>query len=178
MTARPDPQPETIAAVPPGATFDIRPLTPEDRDWVRKTLRRYWASEHVLSRGKVLDAVDLPGFAAFTDKEEPVGLITYHIEGEQCEIVTHNSMADSGGIGSCLLAAVRNEARNRGCKRLWLVTTNDNAPALRFYQRRDFDICALHKNAIVETRHLKPEIPDVGLSGIPIRHEIELEYVL
>ncbi|MEL6330340.1 MAG: GNAT family N-acetyltransferase [Planctomycetota bacterium] len=173
-----DPSATTVSVVPPGATFDIRPLQTTDRDWVRKTLRRYWASEQVLSRGKVHNAVDLTGFAAVRDDEEPVGLITYHIEGQDCEIVTHNSMADSGGIGSCLLAAVRNEARNQGCRRLWLVTTNDNVPALRFYQRRDFDICAFHKNAITESRRLKPEIPDVGLAGIPIKHEIELEYVL
>ena len=77
-----------------------------------------------------------------------------------------------------LLAAARMEARERGCRRLWLVTTNDNTPAVRFYQRRDFDICAFHRNAITESRRLKPEIPDEGLFGIRVRHEIELEYLL
>jgi ribosomal protein S18 acetylase RimI-like enzyme len=59
-----------------------------------------------------------------------------------------------------------------------LVTTNDNTPALRFYQRRDFDIVAFHRNAVTEGRALKPTIPDVGFDGIPIRHEIEMEYML
>ena len=170
-----------VAVVPPEAEFTIRRVDADDEDWVRKIVRRYWATEKVLTRGKLHDATTLPGFAAFKD-DEPVGLITYAIEEvdgtKQCEIITHNSMADSGGIGSCLLAAVRQEARDLGCARLWLVTTNDNTPALRFYQRRDFDICAFYKDAVKDNRRLKPEIPDEGLGGIPLRHEIELEYQL
>jgi ribosomal protein S18 acetylase RimI-like enzyme len=73
---------------------------------------------------------------------------------------------------------VRAKARESGCRRLWLVTTNDNTPALRFYQRRDFDLVAIHRNAVQEARMLKPQIPDVGLDGIRIRHEIEMEYAL
>jgi len=170
-------RPPSVNVVPPGATFDVRRTTAEDSGWIRQVLRQYWASERILSRGRVHEPLSLPGFAAMRD-DEPVGLITYHVEGDQCEIITHNSMADSGGIGSCLLAAVRNEARQRGCARLWLVTTNDNTPAIRFYQRRDFDIAALHRGAITEAKRLKPEIPDTGLDGIPIRHEIELAYEL
>lgn len=168
---------DPVSVIPPGADFTIRPTEEKDKPWIRRLLRQYWATEQILSRGRVHDAVELPGFAAFQN-DEPVGLITYSIEDGECEIVTHNSTADSGGIGSCLLAAARNEARAQGCRRMWLVTTNDNTPAIRFYQRRDFDICAFHKDAIVKARELKPEIPDEGLFGIRVRHELELEYVL
>jgi ribosomal protein S18 acetylase RimI-like enzyme len=155
----------------------LRPTTAADHAWMRGLLKQYWASEVVVTRGRAHEVMNLEGIGAWRD-DEPVGLVTFHIEGDECEVVTHNSMADSGGIGSCLLSAVRMEARARGCKRLWLVTTNDNTPALRFYQKRDFEICALHKNAITEARKLKPEMPDTGLDSIPIRHEIELEYHL
>ena len=168
---------DPVSVVPMGADFTIRPTQESDKPWIRHLLRRYWATENILSKGKIHNAVDATGFAAFQN-DEPVGLITYCIDNNECEILTHNSMADSGGIGSCLLAAVRNEARAQGCTRLWLVTTNDNTPAVRFYQRRDFDICAFHKDAISKARELKPEIPDEGLDGIRVRHEIELEYVL
>ncbi len=163
--------------VPPGATFSIRATTPADSEWVRRMLRQYWASERILTRGRVVDAMSLPAFAAMHD-QTPVGLLTYEVRGDQCEIVTHNAVAGSGGIGTCLLAAVRQAARAQGCRRLWAVTTNDNTDAVRFYQRRDFDIAAFHRDAITQARRLKPEIPDVGLGGVPIRHEIELEYLL
>jgi hypothetical protein len=55
------------------------------------------------------------------------------------------------------------------------VTTNDNAPAIRFYQRRGWDLVALHRDAVNESRRLKPEIPATGVDGIPIRHELEFE---
>ena len=107
-----------------------------------------------------------------------MGLITYDIVDDECEIVTHNSMDGEGGIGSCLLAEVRTLARAEDCRRLWLVTTNDNTQAMRFYQRRDFDMVAVHRNAIEENRRLKPEMPMVGMDGIRVKHEIEMEYIL
>ncbi|MEM9372023.1 MAG: GNAT family N-acetyltransferase [Planctomycetota bacterium] len=157
--------------------FAVRELTPNDKPWVQDVLRKYWASLVQVTRGRAIQADELPGFAAMRDGEE-VGLVTYHVQGDECEIVTHNSLAGHGGIGSCLLAAVRAKARDLGCRRLWLITTNDNTPAMRFYQRRDFDLVAVHRHAIQDARKLKAVIPDTGLDGIPIRHEIELEYVL
>lgn len=158
-------------------SFDIRDLTEKDQSWVKRVLVQYWGSTIQISRGRKIMADELPGLVAIRDGFE-VGLLTYHIENESCEIITHNSMAGHGGIGSCLLDAVRNKARELGCKRLWLITTNDNTPAYRFYQRRGFDLVALHRNAVTDARKLKAEIPNVGFDGIPIRHEIEMEYSL
>ena len=47
-----------------------------------------------------------------------------------------------------------------------------------FYQRRGFDLVALYRNAVTESRKLKPEIPNAGFDGIAIRHELEMEYML
>jgi GNAT superfamily N-acetyltransferase len=77
-----------------------------------------------------------------------------------------------------LIDAVRQEAQRAGCKRLWLITTNDNLTALRFYQRRGFVLVAVHRNAVELSRKLKPQIPLIGEHGIPIRDEIELEMPL
>jgi RimJ/RimL family protein N-acetyltransferase len=104
-----------------------------------------------------------------------VGLVTYRIEGSQCEVVTLNSEEEGTGIGTALLEAVCREAAAAGCTRVWLITTNDNLPALRFYQKRGMRLFALHPNAVEASRKLKPEIPLAGWEGIPIRDEIELE---
>jgi DNA-3-methyladenine glycosylase I len=73
---------------------------------------------------------------------------------------------------------VKKVARQSGCRRLWLVTTNDNLNALRFYQKRGFALVAVHRNALEISRKLKPEIPLIGADGIPLRDEIELEITL
>jgi ribosomal protein S18 acetylase RimI-like enzyme len=81
-------------------------------------------------------------------------------------------------VGSALMAAAQETARAAGCKRLWLITTNDNTHALRFYQRRGLKIAAVYVNAVEISRRLKPEIPLNGYDGIPLRDEIELEITL
>jgi ribosomal protein S18 acetylase RimI-like enzyme len=166
-----------MQAQPGVHSFDIRDLNETDKPWVQRVLVQYWGSTVQVTRGKKYNADELPGVVAVRDGSE-VGLLTYNIENKACEIITHNSMAGHGGIGSCLLDAVRNKAREMGCEKLWLITTNDNTPALRFYQRRNFDMIALHRDAVTKSRSLKPEIPNVGFDGIPIRHEIELEFPL
>jgi hypothetical protein len=69
-------------------------------------------------------------------------------------------------------------ARKKGCRRLTLITTNDNLHALGFYQRRGFELAGIQRGAIGRARELKPSIPLIGQNNIPLRDEIELELPL
>jgi ribosomal protein S18 acetylase RimI-like enzyme len=89
-----------------------------------------------------------------------------------------NSLAEGLGVGTALLNSVKSVAAFARCKRLWFVTTNDNTFALRFYQKRGFQILAVHRNTLKRSRKLKPKIPLGGVGGIPIRDEIEIEIML
>ena len=158
-------------------SFQIKPLNESDKAWVTSLLKEWWAGPKVVTRGKIHQADALPGFIAKLDGR-PAGLITYDIVGDRCEIVTMHSQVESRGIGSALINAVKDIAIKAGCQCLWLITTNDNTHALRFYQKRGFSLVAVHRNAIEESRRLKPEIPLIGNDGIPIKDEIELEMIL
>ena len=105
-------------------------------------------------------------------------MVTYRIEGDECEIVTLNSLQERRGIGTALINAVIDVAKANSCRRLWLITTNDNTRAIRFYQRFGFSLRAVHINAMDEARKLKPSIPLVGNDDIPIQHEFEFEIML
>jgi len=157
--------------------FKIRPINRKDKKWVTALLKEQWAGPVIITRGKVHQANELPGFIAEYEGER-AGLITYEITGEECEIVTMNSLAEGKGVGSALIDAVRDVAVKARCKRLWLITSNDNTRALRFYQKYGFSLVAVYRGAIDELRKLKPEIPLTGNDGIPIRDEIELEMTL
>lgn len=157
--------------------FKIRPLGESDREWLRQFMIDAWGSEKVVSRGKVHEAYALPGFIASINGEL-AGIVTYHIEGDQCEIVTLDSIKENIGVGWANINAVRDIAVSEGCKRLWLITTNDNTHAIRYYQKRGFTIAAVHCDSIKESRKLKPQIPMIGNDGIPIRDEIEFEMML
>jgi ribosomal protein S18 acetylase RimI-like enzyme len=121
--------------------------------------------------------VELPGFAAFED-DRCVGLLTYEIEGDALEIVTIDALVEGQGIGTALLRAVEEVARAQGCRRLRLVTTNNNLRALLFYQRAGFRLVALVPGAVEESRKLKPSIPELDAAGLPIRDELHLELPL
>jgi GNAT superfamily N-acetyltransferase len=151
----------------------IRPYTPADAEWARELLTASFGSHLVVSRGILQDAGALPGFVAEQDGT-PVGLITHNITRDECEVVS----LIGPGVGAYLLAATVEHARAQSCHRIWLITTNDNTRALRFYQRQGWDLTALHRDAATEARKLKPAIPGTGEDDIPIRHELELEFLL
>jgi len=158
-------------------TFRIRPISEADRAWVASLLTQQWGSPLSVSRGKCLDAAALPGFLAERTTER-LGLVTYHLVGRDCEVVTLNSLAGGMGIGTALLKAVQEKASDAGAERIWLITTNDNVTALEFYQKRGFVLAHLHRDAVTESRRMKPQIPLVAANGIPIRDELELELIL
>lgn len=141
-------------------------------------LRERWGSSKIATRGRLVDASVLPALVAVADGGEHLGLLTYEVRDGQCEIVTLDSLQSGIGIGQRLLRAVFERAREAGVSRVWLITTNDNSNALRFYQKAGFRIAAVHRDAVTLSRRIKPEIPLTGEDGIPIRDEIELEIML
>ncbi len=152
----------------------VRPAEPRDREWIEGLA----GAARVASCGRLWQIAELPGLVAERDGE-PLGAATYRIEGGECELVTLDSDVEGAGAGSALIEAVAEIARAAGCSRLFLITTNDNLHALRFYQRRGLRLTALRPGAVDEARRtLKPEIPAVGRDRIPIRDELELELPL
>lgn len=145
----------------------------EDRSWAEARLDGKWGGALHARRGELLDVLALPGFVAEEDGQ-PLGIATYRVEGNECELAFIEAFEPGRELGTALLDAVR--AAVAGCDRMWVVTTNDNLDALRFYQRRGFRIAALRPGAVDEARkRLKPRIGHIGAFGIPIRDEIELE---
>ena len=107
------------------------------------------------------------------------GVLTWALDGAAMEVLTLHATQQWEGIGSALLAAARRVAEASGVRRIWLITTNDNVDALRFYQRRGFQMIRLGAGAVDRSRAtLKQAIPEVGAHGIPLRDELVLELQL
>jgi len=157
--------------------FEITRLAEDNHPWASNLIRDRWGSTRVISCGRVFQADTLPGFVATCDGT-PVGLVTYNLSADECEIITLDSIMERAGAGTSLIEAVKVVAVRHKCRRIWLVTTNDNTAALRFYQKRGFNLKIVYPEAITKARTLKPEIPKLGIDDIPIRDEIELEMML
>ena len=153
----------------------IRPIADADRPRLTAVLTRSWGSTRMATRGRLIDVSTMPGYVA-DDGDEWLGYVTYEIVDDAMEVLILEALAEHQGVASALLAACVRDAQAAGARRMWLITTNDNLTALRFYQRRGFVMVALHMGAINDARMvLKPEIPMTGEHEIPLRDELELE---
>jgi N-acetylglutamate synthase-like GNAT family acetyltransferase len=158
--------------------YMVRPVEAQDRAWVLDMVRQWGGTDYVISRTRKIFPADLPGFCAASHTDVPLGLATFEIIEGECQLVTLHALEQRMGVGTALVEAVDAAAREADCRRLWLITTNDNLDALRFYQRRGFGLVAVHRDLRDTARRLKPSIPLVGNYGIPIRDELELERTL
>jgi GNAT superfamily N-acetyltransferase len=155
-------------------TIKIRSFEASDHDWAYRLLFPRGGPSRIASKQTLYDPLTLPGFVAWRSGA-PVALTTYRLDGEECELLTLDSAVESEGAGTLLIEAVKDAARTAGCRSVWLITTNDNTHALRFYQRRGFRIREVRPGAVDREREtIKPEIAEIGNDGIPIRDEIEL----
>jgi len=159
------------------APFIIRPAAAADRPWLRQFMRDHWGAEEMVAARRLFYPAENPAFLAVED-EQVVGVVTYEFHADECEITSINSHYATSGIGTALIERVAAAARSRSCRRVWLITTNDNLNALRFYQKRGFRLAALYPGAVDESRTIKPQIPLVGENGIPLHDEIRLELAL
>jgi ribosomal protein S18 acetylase RimI-like enzyme len=157
--------------------FLVRKIGDTDRPWVSATLESAWGSVFVARRGELLDASSFGGFIA-EGHDERLGLAIVVPRDSEYEVLSLSTTARGRGVGRALLEYCFADADARGCRRVWLTTTNDNVAAIAFYQRVGMDMCALYRNAVDAARKLKPSIPTYGTDGIPMRHELEFERVL
>jgi len=166
--------------VAPAATqIVIRAIAPGDMDWIVNEYTRRFGSAEIDSRGSLIDARELPGFVAVREGAI-LGALSHSPmqRGEECELVALACATERCGAGTRLLTAFVEGAIAAGVGRLMLNTSNDNTPALRFYQKRGWRLVRIDIGAITRARLCKPTIPLIGCDGITIADEIELEYPL
>jgi N-acetylglutamate synthase-like GNAT family acetyltransferase len=153
--------------------IEIRRASEVDAEALLEFIVEAWGAETVAGHEEVMYPARHAGFVALRDGEI-VGHVTYRGEGDRCEITTIQAIPRQDGVGTMLMDAVLQAAREEGYRVAWLTTTNDNLDAMRFYQRRGFRFVAVRPGAVDRARELKPEIPEVGMYGIRMSDELDL----
>lgn len=152
----------------------IERITYKTRELVNQFFIENWCSTDMSIRGKIIDGTKLDGFLLQEDNKI-IGLVTYKFFEDVCEIVSLDSKKENIGIGTALLKEIEKVAIESNCKKMRLITTNDNLRALQFYQKRGYCLTKIYPNAMDEVRKVKPDVPLLGENNIPLRDEIELE---
>ena len=141
------------------------------RSLVVRDVEEEWVSPLVVTRGQAYDTWHCPGLIA-VDEGKLIGYLLYLPKSEEWEILVLHALEKNRGIGTALIDALSEKVKKTGGKKLSVVTTNDNIPAIRFYQRRGFSLGEVGFNALEETRKIKPNVPEIGLEGIRLSHEL------
>jgi GNAT superfamily N-acetyltransferase len=150
----------------------VREATDVDRAAARELFQRDFGRTKIVAFGEIMDIEQMPALVAIVHTE-PSGALAYRLFGDALHLVAlaTDPMWQRSGVGAYLVAEAELLARKLGLQRLVVATTNDNLPALYFYQRRGFQMSELVRDSI--TLNTKQE--QHGFAGIPVRDEIRLE---
>lgn len=156
--------------------FSVRPAGCADRKAVTELLVSRWGATEMIVHGERIDAATLPALIAVDSGGSLLGAVTFAEREDGYEVVSLDAVDPGNGVGTALLESVFARARAETGARVWLVTTNDNIDAIRFYQRRGMRLVGVEVGAVDRARALKPQIPLVGDHGIEIHDELEFQY--
>jgi ribosomal protein S18 acetylase RimI-like enzyme len=155
--------------------FEIGKIDDELRAKVQPILNETWGSPYLAVNGKLWDSWAMPGFVALDEGGNILGYLLYEFHDDICEIIVLESVVQNIGVATALINEATQIAKASGVNKVIVQTSNDNAHAFRFYQRRGFTIREVRLGAMDEARRLKPVIPLISEEGIPLRDEIEFE---
>ncbi|MFO1259104.1 MAG: GNAT family N-acetyltransferase [Gammaproteobacteria bacterium] len=151
----------------------IRSLTQDDALWLKNVIDNDWGGNPLVVRTVSYYPHKMAGLVAFQGAKR-IGVLSYEIRKEICEIIVFEVFDKFQGIGTQMLDSLKEIVKKEGCKQIYLMTTNDNLDALRFYQKRGFIISGIHIDSVKKSREIKPTIGLTGDYGIPVRDEIDL----
>jgi ribosomal protein S18 acetylase RimI-like enzyme len=157
--------------------MEIKNISYKNREQINQFIDSQWFSTTMVVRGELVDMTVLDGFVAY-ENLNIIGLVTYRIKDNECEIMSLDSLKERHGIGTSLVSKVIQIAIKNKCIKVKLISTNDNINAIRFYQKRGFDMVRIYYNSLEIARKIKPSIPMIGEFNIPLKHEIEFEMLL
>jgi GNAT superfamily N-acetyltransferase len=150
----------------------VREATEADRAAARELFQRDFGRTKIVAFGEIMDIDQMPALVAVLHAD-PSGALAYRLFGDALHIVAlaTDPMWQRSGVGASLVAEAELLARRLQLTRLIVSTTNDNLPALYFYQRRGYRLTELvPENVVVHTHQQQ-----AGFAGIPVRDEIRLE---
>lgn len=148
----------------------VRRATTADWLWIEENADVIGGSQ-VVSRGTLRTLRDHDGFVAFHEhgNDTPSGFAVLRSD----ELLAIAAIQQWRGVGTILLNHCEAQATEQGFSSIWLVTTNDNLDAMRFYQSRGYFFSELHPGAFETVKRLKGiEGQILGHFDIPLRDEI------
>jgi len=147
----------------------------EEREKIRDFVQRFWGEQEQIAFDRRFMVAELSAYIGKVENNI-IGFISF-TEADDAVIIVALGMLpqyQSSGVGTSLIETVETEAKTLLKKRLLVSTSNDDLPALAFYQSVGFQIYEMKPNVIAEKHGIVLE----GIGRLPVRDELRLQKIL
>jgi ribosomal protein S18 acetylase RimI-like enzyme len=154
----------------------VREASREDQERALELFRRDFGPAQLVAYGERISLDDAEALVAETYKEIAGALAWRHFDGGfHILALATDPMWQRAGVGGHLVAEAELLARRQQMPRVIVTVTNDNLPALYFYQRRGYRFSAILRDSGAA---LATGEKTVGFAGIAIEDELQLVKIL
>jgi ribosomal protein S18 acetylase RimI-like enzyme len=150
----------------------VREASPTDRARALEIFDREFGDRQLVAEGQPVSVENSELLVGETE-EGVAGALAWRRTNGGLHIIAlaTDPLWQRSGLGGNLLAEVEILARRSMLPRVLVTITNDNIPALYFYQRRGYRVTAVLPGAVAAHERNRNR---VGFAGIEIRDEIQL----
>jgi ribosomal protein S18 acetylase RimI-like enzyme len=147
----------------------------EEKSSIRKLVRRFWGEQEQLTFDRKFVVAELPAYVAKLDNRI-IGFVSIAETGEAVIVAALGVLPryQGFGVGLRLIEKVESEAKRLQKRKVLVSTSNDDLPALAFYQSLGFRVFEVKPNVIAEKHGTVLQ----GMGGLPIRDELRLQIAL
>jgi ribosomal protein S18 acetylase RimI-like enzyme len=149
-------------------------MAEEEKSRVRELVRRFWGEEEQVAFDRKFVVAEMATYVA-TVNNGVIGFASFAETDDAVIVVALGVLPQYQGfeVGSRLIEKVESEAEKLRKRRVLVATSNDDLPAVAFYQSLGFQVFEVKPNVIAE-KHGKIL---QGIGGLPIRDELRLQKV-
>ena len=159
----------TRLALPPPL---VREASAEDRERAIEIFQREFRGRQLVADGEAVSFNDAQMLVAETEGGISGALAWRHRKGVfHIVALATDPMWQRSGVGGYLVVEAEALARRDRMRKIVVTLTNDNIPALYFYQRRGYRLAAVFSGAVSSHPRNKNL---AGFAGIPIEDEVQL----
>ncbi|MCJ7424202.1 GNAT family N-acetyltransferase [Candidatus Bathyarchaeota archaeon] len=150
-------------------------ITDEERKEIQELVKRFWGEPEQWTFDRKFKVATLPAYVAKT-KDAIAGFVSFAETDDNIIIVALGVLPEyqNSGAGRALIKEVEGYAKRLGKRKLLVSTSNDDLPAVAFYQFLDFQIFEVKPNVIAKKHG---EIVK-GICGLPVRDELRMRKIL
>lgn len=151
----------------------MREAASDDRPRALEIFRREFGDRQLVAGGRPVSVEE--GELLVGETEEGIaGALAWRRMEARLHIIAlaTDPLWQRSGVGGYLLAEAELLAKRQSFARVLVTITNDNIPALYFYQRRGYRVTAVLPDSVAAAQ--PQNRTRLGFAGIPIRDEIQL----